>query len=1025
MILQRRRSLTALSSKLILFAVFIFALTASYELLSPFTPRASAALQPGQDQDRISIAPEVRQQIESLMAPKRSRSPLERRIDSQLLFALRAQRGLAITTDVTSLELNVEASVDGHTVVDITCETLDPLLRKLDDIDADVLSAVRAYKAVRARIRLDQLEEIAAVPGVRFIQPKRLAITNRVKSALARLTANADLVAEGDAVHLAGRARADFGMNGSSVKVGVLSDGVESLRVSQSRNAIGPVTVLPGQTGTGDEGTAMLEIIHSLAPSAQLFFATAFTSPESFAENIRALRRLGCDIIVDDVFYLNESAFQDGQDINLLSETNGGVIAQAVNEVTASGALYFSSAGNSGNLLNNTSNIWEGDFKDGGNSFGPLPIDAGRIHDFGNGRVTNQITASTSFPVTLQWSDPLGGSGNDYDLYILNNAATSILAASLNFQQGKEDPLEIVGAQPAGRRIVVAKYSGENRFIQVVATRGRLAIATQGGTFGHSAGAGALSVAASPASLPIGPPPNPVGPFPNPFNSASKVEVFSSDGPRRLFFRADATPFTPGDLLSTGGILRQKPNITAADGTTVTGVGLFPTPFFGTSAAAPHAAAIAALLKSSNPAFTSVQIRNALVNSAIDIELPGVDAVSGSGIVMATNAAVALGLVPAADVELGTVALREGAGNGNSRVDPGETGLLTIELRNLGAVAATSVKAALRSTSLGVLVGAQGFIDYGNIAPRGGVVAGPIAHSFTVSSVTACDARIAFELELAYSGGPSPKVLHFEVPIGPGAIDIVSTLDTQTPSPGSRFTAVTGTQNGRMIRTFTPSGCLVDKPYPGLSATGPRRFDAYSFSTCESSTPTCITVSLTSACPGRLFAAAYVDRFDPTDVGLNYLGDSGDGPLENEEVAFSFSVPAGRSFVIVVHELNPTGGLGCSYNLKVNGLCDSCTGANLFCVQDDDSGDSLLFNFLNGDYMFNRCVDGSALAGRGDVGRSMGAITLRDGPRVHARVEKESIASQRTGAAQIRLNSLGRTFLINDRNMLNSRCSCP
>ena len=113
------------------------------------------------------------------------------------------------------------------------------------------------------------------------------------------------------------------------------------------------------------------------------------------------------------------------------------------------------------------------------------------------------------------------------------------------------------------------------------------------------------------------------------------------------------------------------------------------------------------------------------------------------------------------------------------------------------------------------------------------------------------------------------------------------------------------------------------------------------------------------------------------------------------------------------------------YNLKVNGLCDSCTGANLFCVQDDDSGDSLLFNFLNGDYQFNRCADGSALSGRGDVGRSMGAITLRDGPRVHASVEKESMSSQRPASAQIRLSSLGRTFFINDRNILNSRCSCP
>ena len=79
------------------------------------------------------------------------------------------------------------------------------------------------------------------------------------------------------------------------------------------------------------------------------------------------------------------------------------------------------------------------------------------------------------------------------------------------------------------------------------------------------------------------------------------VETFSSDGPRRIFFNADGTAYTPGNVSSTGGVLLQKPDLTAADGVSVTGVGGFASPFFGTSAAAPHAAAIAALVKSANP----------------------------------------------------------------------------------------------------------------------------------------------------------------------------------------------------------------------------------------------------------------------------------------------------------------------------------------------------------------------------------------------------------------------------------------
>ena len=109
----------------------------------------------------------------------------------------------------------------------------------------------------------------------------------------------------------------------------------------------------------------MLEIIHDMAPGAQLYFATAFTSITSFAQNIRDLRAAGCDIIVDDVGYFVESPFQDGQGPSVVSPTNGGVVTQAVKDVAARGAMYFSSAGNSGNLNDGTSGVWEGDFAAG------------------------------------------------------------------------------------------------------------------------------------------------------------------------------------------------------------------------------------------------------------------------------------------------------------------------------------------------------------------------------------------------------------------------------------------------------------------------------------------------------------------------------------------------------------------------------------------------------------------------------------------------------------------------------------
>src|SRR5262249_14346362 len=157
--------------------------------------------------------------------------------------------------------------------------------------------------------------------------------------------------------------------------------------------------------------------------------------------------------------------------------------------------------------------------------------------------------------VFLFWSDPLGGSANDYDLFVLNSTGTTVLDASLDSQTGTEDPVEAVGTDDAGDRLVIFQNTGASgRFLHLDTFGDSLAVATAGATPGHSSSAGAFSVAATPAFQPIGQG-YPSGPYPDPFNSSNVVEPYSSDGPRQIFFLADGTAITPGNFSSSGGTI--------------------------------------------------------------------------------------------------------------------------------------------------------------------------------------------------------------------------------------------------------------------------------------------------------------------------------------------------------------------------------------------------------------------------------------------------------------------------------------
>jgi hypothetical protein len=219
------------------------------------------------------------------------------------------------------------------------------------------------------------------------------------------------------------------GIDGAGVTVGVMSDSYDTNAAPNSAaadiatgdlpgsgNPLGntePVVVVQDSPGGTDEGRAMLQIVHDMAPKARLGFATANGGEVNFANNIRALAGFPdapntvpgfkADVIVDDIIYLTEPFFQDG------------VVAQAVDEVAAAGVSYFSSAGNrpatqaydsKPRIVPGTAASWQDtnlDFTD----VDPA-LYAGGFHDFAQGSdvdIAQTIAFTSGSTIVFQWNE--------------------------------------------------------------------------------------------------------------------------------------------------------------------------------------------------------------------------------------------------------------------------------------------------------------------------------------------------------------------------------------------------------------------------------------------------------------------------------------------------------------------------------------------------------------------------------------------------------------------------------------------
>ena len=564
-----------------------------------------------------NISPSVSGQINAIQTEKVARTPEQRKLDSQLLYLLREVTGQSAVAGVPTLKARVERETDGRVLVDISAEPSVELAKAITSAGGTVIYESPRWKSVRASLPPTALISIAARSDVKFIRQGTKAIAH-----------TGPVLNEADPAHKAGLSRTNFSVNGSGIKVGVISDSADHYTNSVANGELPLFTILAGRSGIpgSGEGTAMSEIVADIAPGSQIFFASASGGKAFFADSILALGTNGCQVIVDDISYPNEWQFQDDE------------IGQAINTVVSNGAIYLSSSGNEGNLKRTNSTTWEGDFVDGGSAGAPLPT-GGSFHSFGAQNFNRLLSANSG--VTLQWSDEAHSATNEYDLYILNAAGTAIVSASTDVEDGTEVAFESVsGVQPGERIVIWKRDDAAPRYLRLSCTGSKIEIQTAGQTIGHAATANCICVASSDASAAVA-----NDPFT--FTTNSPTEDSSSDGPHKMFYHPDGTAITPGNFLASGGLTLQTPAITGGDGgaTSVPGFA----PFYGTSAAAPATAAIAALVWSKNPSLTGPQIRTILETSCLDIEAPGFEINSGNGILMADLAlakAVAVNTTP-------------------------------------------------------------------------------------------------------------------------------------------------------------------------------------------------------------------------------------------------------------------------------------------------------------------------------------------------------------------------------------------
>ncbi|AXW59392.1 serine protease (plasmid) [Ralstonia solanacearum] len=419
----------------------------------------------------------------------------------------------------------------------------------------------------------------------------------------------------------------------------------------------------------GDEGRGMAEIIHDVAPGADIAFYTAFGGQADFAQGIEALALPknqstargvpggGAQIIVDDVEYFEEPAFQSG------------IIGAAIDNVVRNrGVAYFSAAGNDNAdaspvaYVNNAARFADQptDPNGTGTPGRPLNFDpsgASQVYALPV-RALRQIedTPFWRFRVQLYWDRPFDNSASSLQVCLADKNGKPFKVVVDGEPYPSCTDASVIGQQAIAWGTLLgtaAEATLQVRLLDGAAPR-RLRLRTSRtvvGQFG-TADAAIYGHRLSPNSLTTGAANYLATPMCDPTLKTAQLESFSSHGGGLVLFdndgRALARPVLDGkpDIVGPDGASSVFFGTQAKDGDRGFGVynlncryyPAYPYQFFGTSAAAPHLAAVAALMRQAVPRATPAQLYDALRKTAVDMGPPGRDNATGPGFVQPERA---------------------------------------------------------------------------------------------------------------------------------------------------------------------------------------------------------------------------------------------------------------------------------------------------------------------------------------------------------------------------------------------------